>query len=84
MSGRHGYTIDVNRAVYVTATGRIAPGAHMERVVHKSESHEEARRWDIEQHVSMTVQERQRVARELKRRAYPRDAKDVRACHRPE
>ena len=36
----------------------------MERVVHKSTSHEEARRWDIEQHVSMTVQERQRVARE--------------------
>jgi len=56
----------------------------MERVVHKSTSHEEARRWDIEQHVSMTVQERQRVARELKRRAYPRNAKDVRACHRPE
>lgn len=56
----------------------------MERVVHTSTSHEEARRWDIEQHVSMTVEERLRVARELKRRAYLRDAKDVRACHRSE
>lgn len=61
-----------------------ASGVFMERIVHKSTSHEEARRWDIEQHVSMTVEERLRVARELKRRAYPRDAKDVRACHRPE
>jgi hypothetical protein len=55
----------------------------MERVVHKSMSHEEARRWDIEQHVSMTVEERLRVAREIKRRAYPFPAEDVRACHRP-
>lgn len=62
----------------------LLPELHMERVVHKAKSHEEARRWDIEQHLSMTIQERQRVARELKRRAYPRDAKDVRACHRPE
>lgn len=55
----------------------------MERVVHKSTSHEDARRWDIEQHVSMTVEERLRVARELKRRAYPSEAEDVRACRRP-
>jgi len=45
---------------------------------------EEARRWDIEQHVSMTPQERLRAARELKDRVYPSDAKDVRECPRNE
>ncbi len=54
----------------------------MERVVHKASNHEEARRWDIEQHTSMTPAERMRAARALKDRAYPPDAKDVRACHR--
>ena len=54
----------------------------MERVVNKASSHEEARRWDIEQQVSMTPEERLRAARELKKRAFPSDAKDVRAWHR--
>ena len=54
----------------------------MERVVHKSSSHEEARLWDIEQNVSMTPEQRLRAARELKDRAFPSEAKDVRACHR--
>lgn len=56
----------------------------MERVVHKTTSHEEARRWDIEQQTSMTPEERLRAARDLKERAYPAGAKDVRACHRSE
>ncbi len=55
----------------------------MERVVHKSSNHEEAARWDVEQQVSMTPQERLAAARALKDRAYPPDAKDVRACHPP-
>ena len=54
----------------------------MERMVHKASSHEEARRWDIEQQVSMVPEQRLRAARELKNRAFPRDAKDVRAWHR--
>lgn len=56
----------------------------MERVVHVSRGHQEARLWDIEQQVSMTPEERLRAARELKKRAFPQDAKDVRACHRSE
>lgn len=56
----------------------------MERVVHKAFSSEEAHRWDVEQQISMSPEERLRAARELKSRAYPPDAKDVRACHRPE
>ncbi len=56
----------------------------MERIVHKASSHEEARLWDIEQHVSMSPEQRLRAARELKDRAFPSDAKDVRAWHRSE
>lgn len=54
----------------------------MERVVHKSRSFEEAADWDVQQQVEMSPQERMRVARALKRRAYPADSKDVRECHR--
>jgi hypothetical protein len=54
----------------------------MERVAHKSKSYEEATRWDIEQQVRMTPEERLRAARILKDRAFPRDSKDVREWHR--
>lgn len=53
----------------------------MDRIVNKSRSHDEAADWDIKQQISMTPQERLRVARTLKDRAFPPDAKDVRACH---
>lgn len=56
----------------------------MDRVVNKAWSHENAARWDVEQHVAMTPGERLRAARMLKDRAYPSDAKDVRAWHRSE
>ena len=56
----------------------------MERVVNKASSHEEARRWDIEQHTAMTPEQRLRAARELKDRVYPPDAEDVREWHRSE
>jgi hypothetical protein len=54
----------------------------MERIAHKASSHEEARRWDVEQQRSMTPAQRMRAARILKERAFPRDAQDVRECHR--
>jgi hypothetical protein len=56
----------------------------MERVVHKALTYEDAARWDVEQHVAMTPNERLRAARELKTRVFHRDAKDVRAWHRSE
>ena len=56
----------------------------MERIVHKSYDFESAAEWDIEQQVRMSPQERMRAARILKDRAYPSDAKDVRACHKTE
>ena len=58
-------------------------GRAINRGVHISKGHEDARRWDVEQQASMTPRERLRAARELKKRAFPADAKDVRACHRP-
>ena len=54
----------------------------MERVVHKARAFEEAAEWDLHQHVSLSSQERLRAARTLKRRVFPDDAPDVRACHR--
>ena len=56
----------------------------MERIVNKCRGHDEAADWDIEQHLRMTPQERLRVARTLKDRAFPPNAKDVRACHQSE
>ncbi|MEM1041345.1 MAG: hypothetical protein AAGI91_01835 [Bacteroidota bacterium] len=51
----------------------------IERVVHKSDSFEDAAAWDRAQHRSLSPQERQRIARVLKARAFPSDAPDVRA-----
>ena len=56
----------------------------MDRTVNKAKSHAEADRWDVEQQMAMTPKERLRAARELKRRVFPADAKDVRAWHRSE
>jgi hypothetical protein len=72
-------TLPVRRAALYPQTEVIG----MERVVHKTRSHEEAARWDVEQQVSMTPQQRLAAARVLKDRVFPPDARDVRACHRP-
>ena len=53
----------------------------MERVVHKSKSFEDAREWDIRQHLAMTPQERILAVRAMQKRAYP-NAKDVREWHK--
>jgi hypothetical protein len=54
----------------------------MERIVHVSRSFDEVAEWDVRQHLAMSPQGRQRVARALKGRAFPADSKDVRACVR--
>jgi hypothetical protein len=54
----------------------------VERVVNTTRSFEKAAEWDVQQQVALTARQRMRIARELKERAYPSDAKDVRACHR--
>lgn len=57
------------------------PNRSIERVVNKAESFEAADRWDREQHLSLSPQERMSAARILKMRAFPADAPDVRKCH---
>jgi predicted Fe-S protein YdhL (DUF1289 family) len=61
---------------------RGVSSARMDRVVRKSRSFDEADRWDVEQHTSMTPDERQRVAKELRERVYGKDAPDVRESTR--
>ena len=50
----------------------------MKRVVHKSRSFKEAEQWDIHQQKTMTPEQRQRIAREIKERVYGVDCPDVR------
>ncbi len=54
----------------------------MERVVHKAKNHTEADEWDIQQSISLTPAERQRIARKLKERVYGKNTPDVREYHR--
>ncbi|MFW6279553.1 MAG: hypothetical protein ACOC2T_00830 [Planctomycetota bacterium] len=50
----------------------------MKRIMHRSHSHEEAARWDVQQHQEMTPKERMAVAKELIDQFYGRDTPDVR------
>jgi len=54
----------------------------VDRIVKKTRSFREADRWDIRQNLSLTPEQRIQIAHALRKRAYPANAKDVRACHR--
>jgi hypothetical protein len=54
----------------------------VERIVKKSRSFRAADRWDIEQSISLTPQQRIQIAHALRKRAYPQKTKDVREWHR--
>ncbi|MBI4575407.1 MAG: hypothetical protein HY722_03990 [Planctomycetes bacterium] len=54
----------------------------MERVVHRAKGFQAAARWDLEQHLSMTAEERLQAARELRLRAFGPDSRDVREAER--
>ncbi len=54
----------------------------MKRIVNKSRSFEAAAEWDMRQHLEMTPQQRIDAARELQRRVYKANARDVRECHK--
>lgn len=49
----------------------------MERICKKSNNFKEAEEWDIEQQLSMTSEERQAAAKELRERVYGLNPKDV-------
>jgi hypothetical protein len=50
----------------------------MRRILNKAKNHRDAEEWDIQQQVSMSPEERQKVALELKRRVCGRRVPDVR------
>jgi len=53
----------------------------MEPVVNKAKNHQDARLWDILQHIALSSEQRQDIARELKRKAYGENVPDVRQYH---
>jgi len=54
----------------------------MDRIVHVSGDHAEAREWDRRQHRQMTPDERRAVAKALRERVHGKDAPDVREYER--
>ncbi len=50
----------------------------MKRIYHKAKNFKEAEEWDIIQHLQMTPEERQGVAKELRERVYGKKPIDVR------
>ena len=53
----------------------------MKRIVHKSHSFQEAEKWDIQQQINMTPQQRLESAKELRKRVYGTNLLDVREYH---
>jgi len=54
----------------------------IKRTVNIAKNQQEAKEWDIRQAVSMSHEERQNVAKTIKKRVYGADTPDVRAYHR--
>ncbi|KPK18309.1 MAG: hypothetical protein AMK69_25000 [Nitrospira bacterium SG8_3] len=54
----------------------------MERVFQRSKDFKQAEEWDILQHVSMTPEQRQEAAEQLRDRVCGKEAPDVREAHR--
>jgi hypothetical protein len=50
----------------------------MKRIYHKAKNFKDAENWDILQHLQMTTEERQDVAKELRERVYGKKTIDVR------
>jgi len=50
----------------------------MKKIVHKAKNHKEAEIWDVTQQIMMSAQERQHIAKELKKRFYGNITPDIR------
>ncbi len=50
----------------------------IKRVINKAENHQEAEKWDIVQQIGMSPEERQKVAKELKKRFFGKRISNVR------
>lgn len=51
----------------------------MERIVNIAKNKKEADEWDIQQQIKLTPEERQKIAKELKRRFYGDKVPDIRS-----
>lgn len=51
----------------------------MERILNIAKNNKEAEEWDVEQQIKMTPEQRQNIAKELKKRYYGDNIPDVRA-----
>jgi hypothetical protein len=49
----------------------------MKRIFHKAKNFKDAEDWDIRQHLQMTAEERQEVAKELRERVYGKKTIDL-------
>ncbi len=56
----------------------------MERIVNKAKNHKEAEKWDILQQINMKPEERQRIAKMLKKKVYGTQTKDIRKTYNTE
>lgn len=54
----------------------------MERVFKKFRSFKQAEKWDILQHISMTPEQRQEAAAQIRKRAYGKSVLDVREAYK--
>jgi hypothetical protein len=54
----------------------------MERVVNKAKNYKEAEKWDIQQQINMTIEQRRKAANELKKRFYGKNSPDVRSVRK--
>jgi len=49
----------------------------MKRIVNIAKNHHEAEEWDVRQHIQMSHEERQEVAKTLKKRVYGEHCPDI-------
>jgi len=54
----------------------------MKRIVNISKNAEEAQKWDINQHINMSAEERQAAAHIIKARVYNKNSPDVKEAER--
>jgi len=54
----------------------------MKRVVNIAKNFKEAEEWDIIQQINMTQRERQRIAKELKKKAFGKKVKNIRKLYK--
>ena len=68
--------------IILSSTTQTAYIQSVERIVHKSQSFEEADAWDASQHRAMSPNERMRAAKEIRDRVFPGPNPDIREWHR--